>query len=88
MKNVRNLVNKVNDKYAVVIAGVGASFVTSINAFADTTGTVDTGIDSAFAQGSADIKATMAKIATYAVGVMVVMLGWKYGKKIFNRVAN
>lgn len=40
-----------------------------------------------FTSLAADLVTALGTVAVAGVSVMVIFLGWKYGKKLFNRVA-
>jgi hypothetical protein len=42
----------------------------------------------AFTGAADEVKATVLAIAGVAVGILIVMYAFKWGKKIFNRVAS
>lgn len=42
----------------------------------------------AFTGAATEVKATVIAIAGVAVGILVIMYAFKWGKKIFNRVAS
>lgn len=70
--------------------GVPAGIVTSLAvvspAFAE--GTANTDVVTAFTTAADEVKATVIAIAGVAVGILVIMYAFKWGKKIFNRVAS
>lgn len=45
-------------------------------------------VTAAFTAQATSIKTTLAGVAAVGVTILTVFLAWKYGKKIFNRVAN
>lgn len=49
--------------------------------------TITQQITGVFTDIGADIIPIMVPVATAGAGVLVVFLGFKYGKKIFNRIA-
>lgn len=72
-------------KRTAIICAIMCMAIT-ICAYAE--GTADASVTSAFTTIADNIKATMGTIATVGVGILGVFLAWKYGKKLFNRVAN
>lgn len=78
-----NLYDRV--KYGIP-AGVTASLLAVSPAMAE--GTAQTEVVSAFTTAADDIKATVLAVAGVAITILVVMYAFKWGKKIFNRVAN
>ena len=72
-------------KYGVP-AGITASLVAVSPAFAE--GTAQTAVVDAFTTAANDIKATVLAVAGVAVGILVIMYAFRWGKKIFNRVAS
>ena len=78
------LVNRV--KYGIP-AGIGAAMVAVTPVFAE--GAVaNADVVSAFSGAADEVKATVVAIAGVAVAILVVMYAFKWGKKIFNRVAS
>lgn len=51
-------------------------------------GVADTGVTTAMSGMSDDLIATVGAVAPYGVGIMVLFLGFRYGKKIFKIIAN
>lgn len=80
-----NLYDRV--KYGIP-AGITASLVAVSPAFAQGTGTAQADVVSAFTTAANDIKATVLAVAGVAIAILVVMYAFKWGKKIFNRVAS
>jgi hypothetical protein len=72
-------------KYGIP-AGITASLVAVSPAMAE--GTASTEVVNAFTTAADDIKATVAAVAGVAVAILVIMYAFKWGKKIFNRVAS
>lgn len=72
-------------KYGVP-AGITASIVGVSPAFAE--GTAQADVVSAFTTAADDIKATVLAVAGVAIGILVIMYAFRWGKKIFNRVAS
>ncbi len=73
-------------KYGVP-AGITASVLAVSPAFAEG-GTAQSEVLSAFTSAAGDIKATVLGVAGVAIAILVVMYAFKWGKKIFNRVAS
>ena len=42
---------------------------------------------SSFTDLAGDLVTSLGTVAVAAVSILVIFLGWKYGKKLFNRVA-
>lgn len=57
-------------------------------AMAEGTGTAQAEVVTAFTTAADDIKATVLAVAGVAIAILVVMYAFKWGKKIFNRVAS
>ena len=72
-------------KYGIP-AGITASLVAVTPAFAD--GSAQTEVVTAFTNAATSIKETVLDIAAVAIGILVIMYAFKWGKKIFNRVAS
>lgn len=72
-------------KYGVP-AGIIASLVAVSPALAE--GTAQADVVNAFTTAADDIKATVLAVAGVAVGILVIMYAFRWGKKIFNRVAS
>jgi len=51
-------------------------------------GTAQAEVVNAFTTAANDIKATVLAVAGVAVGILVIMYAFRWGKKIFNRVAS
>ena len=51
-------------------------------------GTAQTEVVSAFTTAANDIKATVLAVAAVAIGILVIIYAFRWGKKIFNRVAS
>lgn len=51
-------------------------------------GTANAEVVAAFTSAADEVKATVLAIAGVAVAILVVMYAFKWGKKIFNRVAS
>ena len=51
-------------------------------------GTANAEVVSAFTNAANEIKATVLAVAGVAVGILVIMYAFRWGKKIFNRVAS
>ncbi len=51
-------------------------------------GTAQAEVVTAFTTAADDIKATVLAVAGVAIAILVVMYAFKWGKKIFNRVAS
>lgn len=61
--------------------------LTAVPAFAAVgPGVANTAVSDGFGQAAADITATISSIAPYALGLMVLFLAWKYGRRFFNQV--
>lgn len=73
-----------------LVYGVPAAFVTTlaISAPAFAEGTANADVVTAFTGAADEVKATVLAIAGVAVGILIIMYAFKWGKKIFNRVAN
>lgn len=81
-----NLLDRV--KYGIP-AGITASLMAVSPALADgTAGTAQADVVSAFTTAADDIKATVLAVAGVAIAILVVMYAFRWGKKIFNRVAS
>ncbi len=78
-----NLYDRV--KYGIP-AGITASLLAVSPAFA--AGTAQAEVVTAFTTAADDIKATVLAVAGVAIAILVVMYAFKWGKKIFNRVAS
>jgi len=78
-----NILDRV--KYGVP-AGITASLVAVSPALAE--GTAQSEVVSAFTTAANDIKATVLAVAGVAIGILVIMYAFRWGKKIFNRVAS
>lgn len=74
-------------KYGVP-AGITASLVAVSPAFAEGEGTAQADVVSAFTTAADEIKATVLAVAGVAIGILVIMYAFRWGKKIFNRVAS
>lgn len=77
------LINRV--KYGIP-AGIGAAMVAVTPVFADATANAEA--VAAFTSAADEVKATVLAIAGVAITILVVMYAFKWGKKIFNRVAS
>lgn len=75
------LINRV--KYGIP-AGIGAAMVAVTPVFAEG---ANAEVVAAFTGAADEVKATVLAIAGVAVGILVIMYAFKWGKKIFNRVA-
>jgi len=73
-------------KYGVP-AGITASLVAVSPALAEG-GTAQADVVNAFTTAANDIKATVLAVAGVAIGILVIMYAFRWGKKIFNRVAS
>lgn len=51
-------------------------------------GTAQADVVSAFTTAADEIKATVLAVAGVAIGILVIMYAFRWGKKIFNRVAS
>lgn len=51
-------------------------------------GTANADVVSAFTTAADEIKATVLAVAAVAIGILVIMYAFRWGKKIFNRVAS
>jgi hypothetical protein len=78
-----NLYDRV--KYGIP-AGITASLFAVSPAMAE--GTAQADVVTAFTTAADDIKATVLAVAGVAIAILVVMYAFKWGKKIFNRVAS
>lgn len=72
-------------KYGVP-AGITASLVAVSPAFAE--GTAQADVVTAFTTAADEIKATVLAVAGVAISILVIMYAFRWGKKIFNRVAS
>lgn len=72
-------------KLSVLSLMVVMSLVLAQSAFA--VGVADAGVVSGFTAGTDGIVATLVAVAPIVVPIMVALLGWKYGRKIFNQIA-
>ena len=68
------------------VIGVVAPLVSTVTAHA--AGVADVGVTGAFDQLQSNVIATMGPVAVGGIAIMGIFLGWKYGKKLFSRVAN
>lgn len=59
--------------------------MSAVPAFA--VGTADTAVTGAFTTLTDNLIATIAPIAIAAIGVAVIFLGFRYGRKIFSSIA-
>ena len=50
-------------------------------------GVADVGVTTAFGTMSDNLGATLSAVAPYGVAIMVIIFGFKYGKKIFKMIA-
>lgn len=75
-------------RFAPAVMGSSALVAgsTAVNAFA--IGVADPGVTTAFTSMSDNLVATLAAVAPYGVAVMVVIFGFRYGKKIFKMIAS
>lgn len=51
-------------------------------------GTANAEVVSAFSTAAEEIKAIVLAVAGVAIGILVIMYAFRWGKKIFNRVAS
>lgn len=72
-------------KYGVP-AGITASLMAVTPAFAE--GGAQADVVNAFTTAADEIKATVLAVAGVAITILVVMYAFRWGKKIFNRVAS
>ena len=72
-------------KYGIP-AGITASLVAVTPAFADSE--AQTAVQTAFTNAAGEIKEIVLAVAGAAITILVVMYAFKWGKKIFNRVAS
>lgn len=85
--NLQSLKNRVNGRSAAILGStVLVTALTASNAFA--VGVADAGVTTAFSGMSDNLGATLAAVAPYAVAIMVIIFGFKYGKKIFKMIAS
>lgn len=70
-----------------VIAGAAGTIVAGATTASYAVGVENTAVTGAFTQLKEDVLATMAPIATAAVGVAVLLFAWRYGRKIFTTIA-
>lgn len=87
MEKIKVLAQRINHKAltlsSAVVLTLGSAVITHA---AD--GTADADVTSAFTTLAGNAVATIKGVALLGVGVMTIFLLWKYGKKIFNKVAN
>lgn len=74
-------------KYGVP-AGITASLVAVSPAFAEGGAGAQADVVNAFTTAADEIKATVLAVAGVAITILVVMYAFRWGKKIFNRVAS
>ncbi|MEN6348280.1 MAG: hypothetical protein ABFD08_02635 [Syntrophomonas sp.] len=65
----------------------GAAAVSTVLATAPVFAAADTATVSAFTDAATGVKDTVVAIAAVAVPIMIVILAFTYGKKIFKKVA-
>jgi hypothetical protein len=90
MKDIFNKfkVKAEQNKVGLIAWGVTSfSLATNVVAHA-ATGVADSSVTTAFDTASANILATLGVVSLSGVGIMVVIMGWRYGKKLFKVVAN
>ena len=63
----------------VLLAGAAPAFAVGVE---------DTAVTGAFSALADDLKATLVPIAVVAIGIFVVFLGFRYGKRLFKTVAS
>ena len=84
---MRKLFRKIKSK-AVLVAMLVSVLTVSVVSSAMAVGVADDSVTTSFGTISDNAQATMASVALKAIIILGVILAWKYGKKIFNRVAN
>ncbi len=85
----REFLKKHKRKVTAACTTAAITMTSAVSAFAEgTTGTADASVTGAFTSMKGDLLATIGVVAAAAVTVYGVFLAWKYGKKLFNRVAN
>jgi len=87
-KNLKytNLRNRVSGRTVAILGStVLVTGLSAVNAFA--VGVADAGVTTAFSGMSDNLGATLVAVAPYAVAIMVIVFGFKYGKKIFKMIA-
>jgi len=72
-------------KVQMLLAVVALFILSAVPAFA--VGTADTAVTGAFTTLTDNLIATIAPIAIAAIGVAVIFLGFRYGRKIFSSIA-
>lgn len=83
---IKSVVSKAK-RFAPVLGGTAViTALTATNAFA--LGIADAGVTTAFSSMSDNLGATLSAVAPYAVAIMVIIFGFKYGKKIFKMIAS
>lgn len=70
-----------------VIAGFIA-VLTAVSPVLAQEGSAQADVVSAFTTAADEIKATVLAVAGVAIGILVIMYAFRWGKKIFNRVAS
>lgn len=84
----REFLKKHKRKVTAACTTAAITMTSAVSAFAEGTGTADASVTGAFTSMKGDLLATIGVVAAAAVTVYGVFLAWKYGKKLFNRVAN
>ena len=84
------LISKVKAVLGRVSNAVLAGFIAVLTAVSPVMaeGTANADVVSAFTTAADDIKATVLAVAGVAIAILVVMYAFRWGKKIFNRVAS
>lgn len=76
-------------KFAIItVVSLVAPLVSTVTAHASVVGVADSSVTTAFDGMQANVIATMGPVAIGGIAIMGIFLGWKYGKKLFSRVAN
>jgi hypothetical protein len=83
---IKSVISKAK-RFAPAVIGSGALVaLTATNAFA--VGVADAGVTTAFSGMADNLGATLSAVAPFAVAIMVIIFGFKYGKKIFKMIAS
>lgn len=84
------LISSVKDLFGRMSNAVLAGFIAVLTAVSPALaeGTAQADVVNAFTTAADDIKATVLAVAGVAVTILVIMYAFKWGKKIFNRVAS
>lgn len=82
-----NISERVRNTSLGVASGITAVALSAMPVLAEE-GAANADVVSAFTSAAGEIKSTVVAIAGVAVAILVVMYAFKWGKKIFNRVAS